>query len=96
MSAEAPKLAPPPPKKSRLTVAPPPPVAAPDNLTTPTDENSTTFQDVNFKVKPEFHRFFKAEAVIRGMSMKDLLEAALKCYLDTHGSKFDPNRSQGI
>ncbi len=81
MSAEAPKLAPPPPRKSRLTPAPPPPVHAPDNLTTPTDEDSTTFQDLNFKVKPEFHRFFKAEAVLRGMSMKGLLEAMGRCYL---------------
>jgi hypothetical protein len=85
----APKVAPPPPK--RLS-APPAPVEAPDNLTQSTDVGSVVCQDMNFKVKAEFHRFFKGEATMRGLSMKELLEACVRCYLDTHGSKLDPER----
>lgn len=37
---------------------------------------------MNFKVTPAFHREFKIEAALRGMSMKELLEAAFKTYLE--------------
>jgi hypothetical protein len=83
-----PKVAPPPPRR---LVAPPAPIQAPDNLTQ-ANEGVVALQDMNFKVAPRFHTLFKGEAVMRGMSMKELLEAALKCYLDTHGSKLDPDR----
>lgn len=86
MSVKNVKLAPPPPKRNaqRLKSAPPARIEAPNNLIEPTDD---VLQDMNFKVKPEFHFTFKAEALHRRMSMKELLEASFKCYLDTHGSK---------
>lgn len=94
MSVETPKVAPPPPRKSRLAAAPPPPVEAPDNLTQPTDQGSGALQDMNFKVRPDFHTSFKGEAVLRGMSMKEFLEACYKCYLDVNGSKLDSQRQR--
>ena len=38
--------------------------------------------DLNFKVDPDFHRAFKTEATVRGMSMKELLEASFKAFLE--------------
>ena len=84
------KIAPPPPKRSsRLSVQPPLPLQAPDNLTKPTDEGA--LQDMNFKVRPGFHTTFKAEATLRGLSMKDFLEACYLCYIDKNGSKLNSN-----
>ena len=34
------------------------------------------------------HLAFKATAAMRNMSMKDLLEAAFRLWLDTHGDDF--------
>lgn len=80
------KIAPPPPKRaSRLAVQPPLPLQAPDNLTKPTDQGK--LQDLNFKVSPDFHIQFKGEATLRGMSMKEFLEACFLCYTEKHGSK---------
>lgn len=42
-------------------------------------------RDMNFKVDPEFHRAFKTTASIRGMSMKELLESAVQCWLERYG-----------
>lgn len=38
--------------------------------------------DLNFKVGPDFHQAFKTEATIRRMSMKELLEASFKAFLE--------------
>jgi hypothetical protein len=38
--------------------------------------------DLNFKVDPDFHQSFKTEATIRRMSMKELLEASFKAFLE--------------
>lgn len=94
MSSAVKKIAPPPPPRrtGRLTAVPPRPSEAPDNLTKPTDVDAV--QDMNFKVKPEFHTTFKTEAVLRGMSMKEMLEAAFRCYIDVNGSKLNSNQSK--
>lgn len=78
---------PPPPRniasfQTRLPVAPPQPEEAPDNLSVP----SSGIQDMNFKVSVKLHRQFKTEAAMRGMSMKELLEAAFKAYLEKYPS----------
>jgi hypothetical protein len=73
---------PPPPSKTRLAVsAPPPPQETPDNLSKGTE----SIQDLNFKVESGFHRRFKMTAVARGMSMKELLEAAFECWVERYG-----------
>jgi len=82
MSVKATKVAPPPPKRSRLA-QPPLPLHAPDNLSKPTDDGA--LQDMNFKVKPGFHRQFKLEASARDLSMKDFLEACFLAYTEKHG-----------
>jgi len=47
------------------------------------DLNSTRPNvDLNFKVDPDFHQSFKTEATIRRMSMKELLEASFKAFLE--------------
>ena len=47
------------------------------------DLNSTRpTVDLNFKVGPDFHQAFKTEATIRRMSMKELLEASFKAFLE--------------
>jgi len=43
--------------------------------------------DLNFKVDPDFHRAFKTEATVRGMSMKELLEASFKAFLGSNMRK---------
>lgn len=74
-----------PPSGRRRLPEPPKPDSAPDNLGTPTDEGFETFQNLNFKVPPAFHRRFRLEATLRQLSMKALLEASFQCYLDTNG-----------
>lgn len=71
---------PPRPLKSRLVASAPVPAAAPDNLSKPSDD----LQDMNFKVSPAFHRAFKITAVTRGMSMKELLEAAFRTWQERY------------
>lgn len=56
-----------------------------DNLSKPSDD----IADMNFKVASDFHRRFKTEATIRGLSMKELLEESFKCYLDKNGAAYD-------
>jgi hypothetical protein len=55
-----------------------------------TDYNSTLFCDLNFKVAQSFHRHFKLEATMRGMTMKELLEVCFRTYLDQNGSLIEP------
>jgi len=57
----------------------------PDNLSIPTDQ----WADLNFKVSPAFHRAFKKEATDRGWSMKELLEASLRMFLEKHQPNYD-------
>lgn len=74
---------PPPPKKTtRLNYAPKLDVP-PDNLSRPNDD----VQDMNFKVHPDFHRRFKITATIWGMSMKELLEASFKAWLEKNDTQ---------
>ncbi len=40
--------------------------------------------DLNFKVDPDFHRSFKTKATTRGMSMKELLEASFRAFLESN------------
>ncbi len=40
--------------------------------------------DLNFKVDPDFHKLFKTQAIIRGMTMKELLEASFKAFLEAN------------
>lgn len=87
---------PPPPRKSRLNMAPPVLAETPDNLSKPSDSGVSTYVDMNFKISPEFHRRFKIEATLRGLSMKDLLEASFKAYLEQHGGNMDRPSSELI
>lgn len=80
---KGPRVPPPPPKRNRGIIAPVPVTEqAPDNMQKP---NSGT-QDMNFKVDPIFHQAFKVTAAMRKMPMKDLLEAAYRCWLEHYGS----------
>ena len=73
---------PPPPKSgSRLQAAPPPPAEAPVNMSTPNGDRTV---DLNFKVSPALHQAFKMEAAARGMTMKEILEASFRCYLERY------------
>lgn len=69
---------------SRLPSAPPAPQEAPQNMGTP---NGDKLADMNFKVSPSLKNRVKLEAAARGMSMKDLCEAAFRLYFDTHPVK---------
>lgn len=79
------KVPPPPSRNLRrgLMVSIPMPAAAPDNLSKP----NSGVQDLNFKVDPELHRAFKLAATMRGMSMKDLLDASFRCWLEQYGDE---------
>lgn len=81
---------PPPSRKPRLIAPPPAPEQAPENLSKPSD--STTLADLNFKVAPAFHRRFKLEALVRGMTMKELLEACFYAYLENNGGTMEKPR----
>jgi hypothetical protein len=49
-------------------------------------------QDLNFKVSPNLHRAFKVIAAERGMPMKDLLNSALRCWIEIYGNERDKTR----
>lgn len=83
MNAKQTRAKVPPPLKQRLAAAPPVTMIAPDNLSKPSDE----VQDLNFKVSPAFHRDFKVTATVRGMSMKELLEASFSAWKEKYGEK---------
>ena len=77
-----PMVPPPPRAPNRGLLMPVPKTEAPtDNLSKPV----TALQDLNFKMDPDFHRAFKAVATLRGMSMKELLEASFRCWLEHYG-----------
>lgn len=66
-----------------VSEAPRPSLALPDNMSKP----NSGLQDLNFKVEPELHRAFKVVASLRGMSMKDLMEASFRCWLEQYGDE---------
>lgn len=75
--------APPKPRTSKLQFQAipdlPPVIDAPTrNLAQP---STTRSADMNFKVTEEFHRAFKAAAVITGISMKELLEESFRLWI---------------
>lgn len=43
-------------------------------------------QDMNFKVDAEFHRAFKMAAVMNDLSMKELLDASFRAWIDQNGA----------
>lgn len=43
--------------------------------------------DLNFKVSPEFHRAFKVQASLRGLSMRELLELSFNEYIKRNPAK---------
>lgn len=53
------------------------------NMQTP---NSGT-EFLNFKVNTEFKRVFKLVAAMKGMSMKELMEATYKCWVEQYGDE---------
>lgn len=74
--------APPKPRPMRATFLADIPTAEsppPQNLSQPSTNRSA---DMNFKVSEEFHRAFKAAAVMNGISMKELLEEAFRLWAD--------------
>lgn len=75
---------PPPPRQGSRLPPPPPPSDVPDNLTKPSDEK---LQDLNFKVASDFHRTFKITALMWNMTMKELLEASFRLWVEQHGDK---------
>jgi hypothetical protein len=44
-------------------------------------------QDMNFKVDPEFHRAFKVASTMNGISMKELLDASFRAWIDRYGAE---------
>jgi hypothetical protein len=73
---------PPPRVAKRGILAEVPKVDAPaENLAT---SNSGT-QDLNFKVDPQMHRAFRTAASIKGLKMKELLEASFRCWVEHYG-----------
>lgn len=48
-------------------------------------ESSETYVDMSFKVPAKFHRRFKRTSSNWGMSMKELLEASYKEWVEKHG-----------
>lgn len=70
---------------SRLAVAPPAMPA--NNLVEGGSTGDSYAKDLSFKVTPDFHRRFKAEATLRGLSMKDLLEACYAAYVQLNGTE---------
>lgn len=67
---------PPPPPANRLPAPPPRLDETPTNMGTPTEDLVT----MNFKVPPRLRMQFKSESSMRGMSMRDMLEASFKFY----------------
>lgn len=76
---------PPPRHKRGLQVEPPKPneVPVPQNMAVP----NSGFQDLNFKVSPELHSAFKITAAMCKIPMKDLLEAAFRCWQEHYGTE---------
>jgi hypothetical protein len=85
-------------ENSRIAVVPPPPpraakrgilAAVPEIIVAPPPDNmqkaNSGIQDMNFKVETEFHQEFKMAAVAKRMTMKELLEASFRCWVEKYG-----------
>lgn len=48
---------------------------------------NSSLQDMNFKVDPKFHRAFKVASTMNGMSMKELLDASFRTWIDKYGAE---------
>lgn len=55
----------------------------PNNMAKP----NSGYQDLNFKVDPDFHRAFKLTAAMKGMQMKELLEASFRTWVEQYGDE---------
>lgn len=97
MTEEKPKTTPlnvpPPPARQRRGLQVPVPTASEpdrpvDNLSRP----NTGLQDMNFKMDIDFHRCFKIAATKRNMAMKEMLEAAFRCWVENYGDDDDKAR----
>lgn len=51
------------------------------------DETNSGLQDMNFKVDPHFHTVFKTSASVSGLSMKELLEASFRAWVEKYGDE---------
>lgn len=78
---------PPPPRKGRRGILAdvPDPKESLRNLSQP----NSGLQDLNFKVDPALHHAFKVTAAMRNMPMKDLLDAAFRCYVEHYGTDIE-------
>jgi hypothetical protein len=47
---------------------------------------NSNLQDMNFKVNPEFHRLFRFASALNGMSMKELLDASFRAWINRCGA----------
>lgn len=90
-------IVPAPPRAARRGLQSPPPAPAEtlDNLA----KSNAGSENMNFKMDPDFHRAFKTISSLRNMRMKELLEAAMRCWIDKYGNEFEktllPPKSQG-
>jgi transcriptional regulator with XRE-family HTH domain len=53
------------------------------------DAPPARFVDLNFKVPQKLHRRFRMEASARGLTMKELLIASFRAYLDANGGTIE-------
>jgi hypothetical protein len=82
MSEVATLKVPPPPRRGILASPPAPAIEQPlENMAKP----NSGIQDLNFKVDPDFHLAFKLAATMKGMSMKEVLEASFKHWVERYG-----------
>lgn len=66
---------------NQATAVPPPPAAD----TVGNIQQKTGWKDLNFKVTPDFHHFYKSLAVKHRLSNVEMLRRALDCYIKTYG-----------
>ncbi len=86
--ATKPQVPPPPSRQRRGIIAEiPKPDQSENNLSKP----NSGLQDMNFKMDIDFHQEFKMAAVKRKMTMKELLEASFRCWVEHYGDKTEKN-----
>ena len=69
-----------PPRKKSLGEAPPAATEVVGNI-----EQKAGWKDLNFKVTPEEHHFFKSLAIKNRLSNKELLLRAINLFVEKHG-----------
>jgi hypothetical protein len=62
---------------------PPAPIETPSNIS----KTAEKYQDMNFKVSEDFHTDFKLTATAWKMSMKELMEASYKLWVENNGNR---------